>query len=130
MDLFDLAPFYVQPPAPLEPLTTGERRRQRHAEAAAGGFHPLYAALGLVLRLHPDAGPYAYPAAPGLRCGGCRFRRLVSGGARTYPKCLWPDPEVRPARGWPRLTHGPGTDIRASWPACVHHEPTPERGDP
>lgn len=63
--LFDADPLYVEPPT-LEPLTDGEKRARRQGAAAAGGFHPLYASLGIVLRLHPDAGPFDDRAAPGL----------------------------------------------------------------
>jgi len=37
----------------------------------------------------------------------CRFREVLRYHTRSYPKC---------AKG-PR-THGPGTDVKASWPAC------------
>lgn len=120
--LFDVTPLLVEVPT-LEPLTDGEKRNRRQGEAARGGFHPLYASLGLVLRLHPDAAPFDDRQAPGLRCGTCRFRRSHHGGARSYAKCLWPDPEVRPANGWPRVTHGIGTDVKRAWPACLNYEP-------
>lgn len=125
--LFDVAPLYVPPAGagedPPVRLSTDARRRQRQQDAAAGGYHPLYVSLGMVLRLHPHAGPYTDRAAAGLRCGTCRFRRHVHGGKRTYPKCLWPDPDTRPAGGWPRVTHGPGTDVQAGWPACELYQP-------
>ncbi len=117
--LFDVEALYV----PALDLSPAERRRERQAEAAAGGFHPLYAALGVVLRLHPDSGPFDDRTTPGLRCGSCRFRRLHHGGARSYPKCLYPNPDERPAKGWPRVTHGPGTDVSAFWPGCELYEP-------
>ncbi len=120
--LFDVTPLLVELPQ-LEPLTDGERRNRRQAEAAAGGFHPLYAALGLVLKLHPEAAPFDDREAPGLRCGTCRFRQPHHGGSRSYPKCRWPDPDQPP---WHRITHGPGTDVRRWWSACVNYEPREE----
>ncbi len=123
--LFDVSNLLVEMPT-AEPLTDGEKRNRRQAEAVRGGFHPLYASLGLALKLHPDAAPFDDREAPGLRCGTCRFRQPHHGGSRSYPKCLWPDPEQRPAKGWPRVTHGPGTDAKAFWPACLNHEPREE----
>lgn len=123
--LFDAEPYYVPPvnsgDDPAERVSGDRRRTQRQLEALAGGWHPLCAA-GYKIRLHPDA-----PAdrldrtAPGLRCRDCRFRSLVS-TSRSYPKCFYPG-GVRPKTGWPRITHGPGTDIRGWWPACVDYQP-------
>lgn len=126
LSLFDVEPYHV-PAAnsgddPVERISADRRRAQRQAEALAGGWHPL-AASGYKLRLHAGA-----PAArldrnaPGLRCGGCRFRELLENHSRSYAKCLYPG-EPRPRTGYPRLTHGPATDIRAWWPACVSWEP-------
>ncbi len=43
-------------------------------------------------------------------CGDCSHRVRV-GNVNTYQKC-----------GLDPRTHGPGTDIRAKWPACVRYE--------
>jgi hypothetical protein len=58
--------------------------------------------------------PRAYPAPPGSgpegqTCRGCDHYCRVQGGAKAYPKC-----ELMKAN-W---THGTGTDIKASSPAC------------
>lgn len=103
-------------PAPAaRPATPGARRRARQAIAVRHHRHPLSVALGYDIRLHPDA-----TTDDGPTCGGCRFRRAPGGTARAYPKCL--------AGGdkWPRATHGPGTDVLASWPACVDYQPKEE----
>lgn len=125
-----LALFPVSAPAEAAGgPTPGERRRQRQAAAVARGLHPLSVALRYAIRLHPDAGPLEDPAAAGRRCGTCRWRQTHTHHDRTYPKCLYPEDE--PADRWellgpPRYTRGPGTDVKAAWPACVDHE----YGDP
>lgn len=125
--LFDMGPVEAQvivmPPKPK--LSAGRRRTLRQAEAIARGGHPL----GLVfadVRVHPAAeGRTATRDNAGerpLRCGTCRFRRVLGG----YAKCTWERPEGRrrPAeRAWVRVTHGPATDIRSWWPACADYEP-------
>lgn len=103
--------MWSEPPLPACDVTAGERRRQRQAEAIAGGYHPLAATLGLRLRLHTDRS---------LTCGACRYRVLERGHSRTYPKCRYPDPDSPP---WDRTTNGPATDVLASWPACVDWQP-------
>lgn len=112
--LFDVTPGEVQ----AKP-TTGARRRARQAEAVEHGQHPLAVALQTPIRLHADAGQ---PGGP--TCGTCRWRDPHNGGtASDYPKCWLPDGAGKHAR----ITSGPGTDCRASWPACVDHEPRAER---
>lgn len=117
--LFDVEPFHV-PSEPAVKLTGDARRRQRQEESLAAGWHPLNAA-GYRIRLHADA-----PAdrlnrqAPGLRCGDCRFREVMGHHNRSYGKCTY---RPHDSGGYARITHGPGTDIRAWWPACVDFQP-------
>jgi hypothetical protein len=115
VEVSDLELFPVD--APARPKLTGDARRvERQAEAMAARQHPLVAALRIPLALHVDAAPAGDRTAPGLRCGTCVHRqtpyRRVAG---RYPKC---------AHGgrWERATGGPGTDVRAWWPACVNHK--------
>lgn len=58
--------------------------------------------------------PKGYPALPGSgpagqTCKTCDNYTRVGGHAKAFRKCL----VIRH-----RWTHGPGTDIKASWPAC------------
>lgn len=95
--------------------TTGARRRARQDEAVAHGQHPLAVALQTPIRIHADAGK---PDGP--TCGTCDWRDAQNlGTASTFPKCRLPDGQGRPTR----ISHGPGTDCKASWPACVDHKP-------
>lgn len=145
--LFD-APPPVATPAP-ERLTVGERRRRRHLRMIAVGLHPLGAALHFPLRLHADAPRDADLATPGPRCGSCRFRQTFGHHDRTYPGCTagamsetrraWAlgDPVGGPCTGkeltvwtYPRWTHGPGSDVKRYWPACVSYEPAGDDGAP
>lgn len=104
-----------------EPSTPGQRRRARQDQCIANGAHPLTAALPMYrlrpLALHPDQS---------RTCGTCRFRRSISTGARAYPKCTWTSPERLEQA---HHTHGPGTDLKASWPGCIHHQQTDKRKD-
>ncbi|MFC4062807.1 hypothetical protein ACFOWE_31335 [Planomonospora corallina] len=111
----DLVPLFdVQAAPPPEPEeSAGARRTCRQAEALACGRHPLTGG-----RLHAEAAPHDDRSAAGRRCGTCRWRQPVRGGARSYAKCL---------RGnGTRVTHGAATDVRAWWPACPDHSPDPE----
>lgn len=83
------------------------RRRERQAEAIQHGQHPLAVTLRIDLPL--------LVATPTRTCGDCRHRKP---GA--YPKCMW-----RPGDSgtYPRISHGPGTDCRKSWPACRDFQP-------
>lgn len=113
-----------RPPEPEEKLSAGRRRTQRQLEALRAGQHPLGLPLRVCLPLHPDAPPVDDRKAEGPRCGDCRFRELMHGGANSYPKCL---------RGWdgdrhkdpPWASHGGGTDVRSWWGACKFWEPVP-----
>lgn len=124
LSLFDADPLRTLPP-PAEPdRTPGERRRARQAAAIAVGRHPLSLHAAQRLRLHDDA-QRALTVTAGPSCGGCRFRQRVNTGhARSYPKCLWPDPQAYGK--WPRETSGIGSDVLASWPACRDFEPATE----
>lgn len=121
--LVDVAPAGLAESRPQRRRLSMDRRRTiRQREALAVGQHPL-AAVGILLRLHPDAARVTGPNQrdePGLRCGSCRFRQLVHGGAKDYPKCV-----VSPAGDGraPRASHGSGTDVRAWWPACTDYQP-------
>lgn len=93
--------------------TVGEKRRARQQEAIQHNQHPLAVALRITLPLLPDV--------PTRTCGECRHRTLVGGHARDFPKCWWsPD-----GKAHPRITNGPGTDVRNWWPACRDFELPP-----
>jgi hypothetical protein len=129
--LFDAAPYTAPYTAAGidDELSPGARRRNRQAAAVARGLHPLSAALRYGIRLHDDAGPLDDAKAPGRRCGTCRWRQTWGHHDRTYPKCTYPEgepAEIYEVIGPPRVSHGPGTDVKARWPACVDHE----YGDP
>lgn len=89
--------------------TPTARRRSREGRVIGAGFHPLTKG-----RLHPDA-IAGRPGAP--TCGTCRFRQAIRGGdpPKQYPKCMYDAPK--------RITHGPGTDVLASWPGCTDWAP-------
>lgn len=71
---------------------TIDNRKARQGEAIKNGVHPL------------NGRPLANN---GHTCGDCGHRYVRTMGGR-YQKCdLGPN------------THGPGTDLLASWPACV-----------
>ncbi len=92
-------------------LTATARRRARQQRVVGAGFHPLTKG-----RLHPDAiaGDATTPT-----CGSCAFRRPIRGHIgdppKEYPKCTYPAPG--------RMTRGPGTDVLATWPACLDYRP-------
>ncbi|QYN17448.1 hypothetical protein [Amycolatopsis sp. DSM 110486] len=110
-DQIDMFPALT--PVEPEPLTPGAKRTQRNSQLAAAFLHPLTVILRGALKLHADAAPHDDRDAPGLRCGTCRFRRPVHGGARNYPKCT---------RTRLLMTHSDASDCRAFWPACTFHE--------
>jgi len=122
--LFDATPYIVTKPEPAQPeskASAGTRLRLRQAQAIANGVHPLALVFG-TMRMHPDANRHAkstdYGRTLPLRCGSCRWREPVNGGAHAYPKCMYGKMSGRP---WPRVSHGPATDVRAWWPACTEY---------
>lgn len=108
----DEGALFDAPPA-VPARSPDQRRTDRQAEAIRRGQHPLAVALGRSIPLHPDADRDASstdnPRLP-LRCGTCTFR-----GVSRYPKCWHSD----------RVTAGPGTDVRAWWPACTDYPAVP-----
>jgi hypothetical protein len=103
-------------PPPGETLSAGQRLTLRQHRDVSNGRHPLTGTP-----THPELGT----------CGTCRFRdQSNSQSGRTYPKCFW-EPErapgeMRPRWGWPRITSGAATDVRAWWPACADFLPKTE----
>jgi hypothetical protein len=110
---------YLIPPPP-ENLTRGERRQRLVAGRILAGDHPL----GKGIRVHPDADRTR--SGQGLTCGSCRFRRIVGGGNRSYPKCLLPITYSDGSQRFPRNTGCESSDVRKWWPACRDYQPTEE----
>lgn len=107
--LFELGEGDHRPPVEPQPkLSTDRRRTLRQKQALVAGKHPTSLYFGRTVRLHPDAAPAEDRKAEGLRCGGCA---LLSKNGWGYLKCS----NVGES-------HGPATDMRAWWPACVNHE--------
>lgn len=104
---------YVIPPAP-EVLTRGERRKRLVATRIARGEHPLGR-----IRLHADAA--SGREGDGLRCKTCRFRELMGGHQRSYPKCRLPL-VIGGHETFPRDTGCESSDIAAWWPACTDYQ--------
>jgi hypothetical protein len=105
----------LPPDVDPETLSADRARTLRQQQNVAAGFHPL--TLG---PLHPSAVRTATrDDAPGrpFTCGTCTHRAP----SRGYPKC-WVD--TGPGNAG-RITSGPGTDVRAWWPACPDYDPTP-----
>lgn len=132
VSLFDFQPFVVEPPE--EHLSADRRRTVRQAEAVARGVHPL-ALVHPTVRMHPGAdatrtATQANAHERPMRCGTCRFREQVSGGANNYPKCVWrpasdqPDANGRHRTAPPRYSAGGATDVRGWWPACNDWQPS------
>lgn len=96
---------------PSRPTPTSDQLRiHRQQVALEHDQHPLSVALNRPIGLHADAAPVDDRKAAGLRCGGCAYRQMQRRGAWDWPKCVLP--------GAARITRGPGTDVRAWWPAC------------
>lgn len=97
-------------PEPAEKLSPDRRRTLRQRADIERGRHPL---TGSQLADDPDA-----------TCGNCRFRAGVDWHDRSYPKCFYEPAgwDVERMHGWPRVTHGAATDVRAWWRACTDHE--------
>lgn len=106
---------------PIEKLSAGRRLTRRQADDIAAGRHPLTLAYTLVLPLHADGDRTRTAASPQdgtPTCGTCVHRRTVDYRGKWYPKCTH---DQAP------LSHGPATDVRAWWPACVRFEPEGDR---
>ncbi len=127
--LFDATQYQQAPAEPPAKVSPDVRRRQRQQQAIGGGSHPLSAALGYHIPLHPEAPRSDDRKAPGPRCGSCWYRRSIStNGGAVWPKCLYGasnDTDTEPGVA-PRVSHGAGTDVRRWWPACRDYSP----GDP
>lgn len=97
-ELFDPSPYTATGAIAKhrDGLSPGQRLTLRNKATLEAGQHP---ATRLPL-IHP---------AWNLHCRDCvYFARYSGNGNKTYLKC----------RRVP-ITNGPGTDIRASWPACT-----------
>ena len=116
-----------EPPEPVEQddgLSAGQRLTLRQAQNVADGIHPLTRG-----RLHPLASrarDAASPKSDPFACGSCYFREVWSYHNRSYAKCMFSGSrgadEVEKL-GYPRVSHGPATDVRAWWPACPDYSP-------
>lgn len=128
-DVDDTPLFDGYEPSPLPPsrdpdLSADRRRTLRQAEQIRSGIHPL---TGRPLHLLADI--YARPSdgrnLP-YRCGSCVFRQVAKWHDTSYPKCWFPEnrgaDEVT-VKGYPRVTHGGASDVRAWWPACRDYSP-------
>jgi len=105
--------FEMAEPAtdPTEGMSAQRKLTQKQATRLAQGLHPLSITNGHI-RLHPDAAPAATRTAEGLRCRTCAH--LNYQGPHGYAKCGFGDGV--------RISHGPATDVRLYWPACVDYE--------
>lgn len=106
-----LFPGYEAPP--VEDLSADRRRTLRQQAQIAAGVHPL--TRGPIHRLasrHRDADA---PKRDPFTCGSCWFRSPQAGVSGTYQKCTADDGA--------RITRGPGSDVRAWWPACPDYTP-------
>lgn len=121
-----LFPGYEPPPAPEpEPeLSAGQRLTRRQAENIAAGIHPLTKG-----RLHPLASRHrdaTAPKADPFTCGSCYFRQVWRYHGKSYAKCVFSErrgADYVEKFGYPRVTHGPASDVRAWWPACTDYSP-------
>jgi hypothetical protein len=97
----DLELFFVEPTVleSTEKLSPDRRRTLRQKADVERGIHPLMRTPTV-----PERGT----------CGDCVHRVSVGHHDRAFPKCELAG-----------ITHGPGTDCRAWWPACTRHEPAP-----
>jgi hypothetical protein len=96
VSLFDPTPYDDENRAAYFEMSDTQRRTARQRSLLAAGVHP---ATGLAL------------AGNGETCGNCAHLTGHS-RTRTYWKC-----------DLVATTHGPGTDIRLGWPACIRWEP-------
>jgi hypothetical protein len=105
--------FEMSEPAadPTEGMSAQRKLTHRQAARLAQGLHPLSITNGHI-GLHPDAAPAATRTTDGLRCRTCTH--LVHEGPHSYIKCGFGNGV--------RISHGPATDVRLYWPACVDYE--------
>lgn len=116
-------------PQPLKPsadpnLSADRRRTLRQAEQIRAGIHPLTGGpihlLGDIYARSDDGRSLPY------RCGSCVFRKVEKWHDSSYPKCWFPGSrgadEVT-TKGYPRVSHGAASDVRAWWPACRDYSP-------
>ena len=111
-------------PEPVETLSAGQRLTKRQAENVAAGIHPLTRGpLHPLASKHRDA---ASPKSDPFTCGSCYFREVWGYHNRSYAKCMFSGSrgadEVEKL-GYPRVSHGATTDVRAWWPACRDYSP-------
>ena len=92
----------LEVPEPAEPMSKDRRRTARQRHLLAQGIHPA--------TRRPLLGG-------GETCSGCVAFLRVAHHDKAYLKCV--------AAG---LSHGAGTDVRASWPACDRFAPVGEWG--
>jgi hypothetical protein len=130
--LFDGWEPEVREPRPSEDmsLSPGLRLTLRQAEMVTNGVHPLTRGP-----LHPLASKHRDADAPKddpFTCGSCYFRNSADYHNRSYAKCWLPGPKtgqeikygaVTVTVGYPRVTHGAASDVRAWWPACPDYSP-------
>lgn len=130
LSLFDAEPYHVPAPEPAAKLTGDARRTQLQGQRLAAGIHPLQPVAGHRLKVHPDAPATGDRHAPGPRCGTCWFRQTLGYHNRAYAKCLFPESlgaEEVEKHGYPRVSHGAASDVRAFWPACTDYSPGDSR---
>lgn len=105
---FDMGPVTVPTADAGEKLSADRLRTLRQKADVSNGVHPLTRRS-----INPDAA---------RTCGSCRFRELLHGGSRSYPKCTFGDSRM------PRATHSAASDVRAWWPGCGDHQTPAEAG--
>lgn len=78
-------------------ISDGRRRTRERAALIDAGWHPLTKLPLLV--------------GTGETCGDCAHHRKIHHRTSSYHKCALAG-----------ATHGPGTDLRVSWPACQRYQ--------
>ena len=120
------AGFEPPPPPPsADPNLSADRRRTlRQVEQIRSGIHPLTGGpihlLGDIYARADDGRNLPY------RCGSCIFRKVERWHDGSYPKCWHPGAagaDEVDVKGYPRITHGAASDVRAWWPACPDYSP-------
>ncbi|HET6868929.1 MAG TPA: hypothetical protein VFH80_23660 [Solirubrobacteraceae bacterium] len=121
-----LFPDYGPPTPEAEPQLSADRRRTlRQAQYVANGVHPLTRGpLHPLASRHRDADS---PKSDPFTCGSCYFREVLRWHARSYAKCVLPNPlsgaDAPADRIYSRVTHSAASDVRAWWPACRDYSP-------